>query len=699
MADVRPYRYLNADGVWPGFDWHGLERLHDGTLQLMPLPRLDGPMPAAKASAGGTPSPAGLAVAEDGTVLFTDPGRHAIYRVDGCTGLAEREPCLGGEGEGTTMLSRPVALAIGPLRRVLYVADADNHRVQLIDLESMAVVETIAGFDRPESIAVDVEGRLYVVDRGRRRVDQISASGDRVDAFWDATAASGRLSDPQLVACDGERVFVLDGSDRHIAVLEPSGHAIAEFPTIEATPSALAVADGVVYVGDSVRRRVTVFRAGRTGAFVHAGDAAGYDGPVAALAADGGGGVVVLMGGGAAPLRLVIDGSYRADGWLVSPPIHFDEREHYWNRLSAAVTRPADAHLQFFVYRSAVGTPPPGPGGVTPFPAPWRPLPPDVTDLFLTEDGTRAQALWIGARFHNDRHATPSLSQLRVDYDQDSYLPYLPAIYREGSCDDFLLRLLSLFESCFDEIERKVDGLPGLADVNAAPSSVLPWLASFLALPLRETSHTTEQREAIGGAYERYARRGTAAGLRDTLRIEAGIRAVIDEPIGTTGWWGMPAPADCAPGSAAVEWSEGRNSVLGINTVLVSDEPQGAVVGSTATLDRSQLIGQDEYGTPLFEGVAHRFTVSVYPGDVECAGRLDRIRAIVDREKPAHTMYEVCVIAPGIRIGYQARLGVDTLLGGGPRSPARLGESPLVLGGSPRGAMGIRSQVGVSTQL
>jgi len=102
---------------------------------------------------------------------------------------------------------------------------------------------------------------------------------------------------------------------------------------------------------------------------------------------------------------------------------------------------------------------------------------------------------------------------------------------------------------------------------------------------------------------------------------------------------------------------------------------------------------------PLFDGVAHRFTVSVYPGDVECAGRLDRIRAIVDREKPAHTMYELCVIAPGIRIGYQARLGVDTLLGGGPRSPARLGESPLVLGGSPRGEMGIRSQVGVSTQL
>jgi hypothetical protein len=151
-------------------------------------------------------------------------------------------------------------------------------------------------------------------------------------------------------------------------------------------------------------------------------------------------------------------------------------------------------------------------------------------------------------------------------------------------------------------------------------------------------------------------------------------------------------------GPDAGTWVEGEGAILGFNTVLASAEPQGAVVGTTATLDRSQLIAQNEYGTPLFEDVAYRFTVAVYPGDVTCAGKLDQVRAILDREKPAHTLYDLCVIVPGLRIGYQARLGVDTLLGGEP-VPGRLGETALVLGGEARGQVGVSSRVGVTTRL
>jgi len=160
----------------------------------------------------------------------------------------------------------------------------------------------------------------------------------------------------------------------------------------------------------------------------------------------------------------------------------------------------------------------------------------------------------------------------------------------------------------------------------------------------------------------------------------------------------MPAQSSsCKPGAAGT-WTDGSDSILGINTLLAAAEPQGAVVGTTATLDRSQLIAQEEYASPLFDGVAFRFTVYVYHGEVECAGKTEQVRAIVDREKPAHTMYDLCVISPGLRVGYQARLGVDTLLGGGP-APGRLGEGDLVIGGRPRGEIGRRSQLGVSTQL
>jgi hypothetical protein len=217
-------------------------------------------------------------------------------------------------------------------------------------------------------------------------------------------------------------------------------------------------------------------------------------------------------------------------------------------------------------------------------------------------------------------------------------------------------------------------------------------------LPLPETASEGDQRDAIAAAYARYARRGTVAGLRDTLRQEAGVRVAIDEPLQAMGWWSMPGHStSCRPGAAS-QWIDGSDSIHGVNTVLASSEPQGAVVGTTATLDRSHLIAQEDYGTTLFDDVAYRFTVLVYPGEVRCEGKLAQVQAILDREKPAHTIGEVCVIAPGIRLGYQARLGIDTLLGGG-ATPAPLGQGAIVLGGQPRAKIGIRSQVGVSTQL
>ena len=161
------------------------------------------------------------------------------------------------------------------------------------------------------------------------------------------------------------------------------------------------------------------------------------------------------------------------------------------------------------------------------------------------------------------------------------------------------------------------------------------------------------------------------------------MRALIDEPLQGMAWWAMPSPSTSCKPSEAGTWTDGGDSILGFNTVLASAEPQGAVLGTTATFDRSQLITQDEFGTPLFEGAAYRFLVRLYPGDLHCAGKLDEVRAIVEREKPAHTLYDLCVIESGLRVGYQASLGIDTLLGGGPAEPGPLGESALVLGGQP----------------
>src|SRR5262249_34062983 len=198
--------------------------------------------------------------------------------------------------------------------------------------------------------------------------------------------------------------------------------------------------------------------------------------------------------------------------------------------------------------------------------------------------------------------STPVLSQLRLEFDHQTYLANLPAIYREASpCGDFLARFLSLSETLFSGLEGTIEGLSIFFDPAVVPSEFLPWLAGWLALELDEEWDERKKRQAIARAFESYGWRGTARGLRDALRFQAGVNAVVEEPILNAEWWALPAEdlgCSCAAPSTSKQknFVDTANSILGVTTMLASAQPQGAVVGATATLDQSHLIAGEELG-------------------------------------------------------------------------------------------------------
>ena len=137
--------------------------------------------------------------------------------------------------------------------------------------------------------------------------------------------------------------------------------------------------------------------------------------------------------------------------------------------------------------------------------------------------------------------------------------------------------------------------------------------------------------------------------------------------------------------------------------MLAPAQPQGAVVGTSSDLDQSHLITNDDFGSPLFTDVAYRFIVNVYRGQIMCESMLPRIRAVLDQEKPAHTAYELCIIEPRFRVGFQSRVGVDTVVAGAQRSLA-LGDDQLlgeetVLAGESVSRLGVETRLGVTTRL
>ena len=173
---------------------------------------------------------------------------------------------------------------------------------------------------------------------------------------------------------------------------------------------------------------------------------------------------------------------------------------------------------------------------------------------------------------------------------------------------------------------------------------------------------------------------GTRAGLRHALRRDTGAHVVIDEPIRRADWWLLPA-VDTAVDAPSSNSAGGQ---LGVSTLLAAAQPDGAIVGSTAVADRAHLTGGDDYGAPLFDDVAFRFTVSLYEGPGLTAERLAEVRRVVESEKPAHTDFAICVIEPRMRVGYQAIVGVDTVVASSPsdRDPPQRAAAGLRLAGA-----------------
>lgn len=730
------FSYLSGDGDWPDFHREGLELRDDGALQLFSLPLLEGELPV---DLGGLPSPdgpAGIAVDVDGTIYFSDQSNHRIYRIAGCDGAIAPVECIGGKGRMPAQLRAPRGLLIPKYRRSLFVADSRNNRVQVFDIATWQLVdiwgqpagagETDPGsepgrLNTPWALAGDSNGNVYVVDYGNRRVQKFNRAGDVEQSFWDSIEQSGTLEKPSDVAVFSDEksttVYILDEALHSVFVFDAEGGMPrGSFGSQNLTkPMGIAAGNNAVYVGDNTPGRVRKFAKPD---YEYVGDAVGYRGPVAALALDNHDSLWVHAGAGLAPVRLAVTRGYRTRGVLWSRAIRLRNFKVSWYRLQAEVVPLAPgAHLRLFVHTSndEADVPAVNPDANDPFAdARWGPRSegPDqfsnLQDLFI--GGEPAKFLWVGALLSGDGETTPVVSQLRVEFDHHDYSRHLPAIYRgESPCGDFLRRLLSLFESLFGEVESKIDDLSLLFDPVAAPKEFLPWLASWLALEMDEDWSEEQQRDAIASAFEAYSHRGTVEGLRDSLRIFAGVNAIIEEPILNAALWALPA----ADGSCTcqkkkrttneTQWIATENSVLGVTTMLAPAHAQGAVVGSTATLDSSHLITNEEFGAPLFEDVAHQFSVQIYRGQLACPETLTEVRAVIDQEKPAHTTYHLCIVEPRMRVGFQARLGVDTVVGG-PPMPLALGEEmslgkDTALGGAAPGRIGEQSRLGISTRV
>jgi phage tail-like protein len=322
---------------------------------------------------------------------------------------------------------------------------------------------------------------------------------------------------------------------------------------------------------------------------------------------------------------------------------------------------------------------------------PWTE--PTVNDAFRTYEGWLAapagRYLWVTLELRGNTRFTPRVRCLRAEHPAHDYLRRLPKLFsREEGDASFLRRYLALFEGFVGETEARGVDRHVLLSPRTAPDEVLPWLASFLGLTLDERwAHAPRpggrtadaRREIIELAAWLFRFRGTVRGIKTFIELYVGVDIVVLEH------FRLRARMSAMLGGTGASSS---SSMLGVGFRV------GDAMSDTSGASTTTSAAQDSH--------AHRFTVLI-PTTLN-AEDLDVVRQILLVHRPAHTIFDVCTVGAGMRVGRGLHVGISSMVGAtGGFSQLELGETPLGRGsivGRPTGATTVESsRLGSTTRL
>jgi phage tail-like protein len=388
-------------------------------------------------------------------------------------------------------------------------------------------------------------------------------------------------------------------------------------------------------------------------------------------------------------------------GQLLTLPIDSGRPRCRWHRVRIEADVPAGSTLSVAVATSETADPAAQgdaageagwesfPAGV-PHPADWESAPPGALDFLPRQPPGRY--LFLRLRLAGNGSATPVVHRIRLDLPRSTSLEHLPPVYRdEPRAEEFTERFLSLFDASIENLDRAIERLPALLDTAAVPESVLPWLGSFLDLSF-EPSWTAERRRAlIAATPQLYRQRGTKEGLAAAIRQVLDVEPVIQELAAERAWGALS-----------------RNAQLG--SVRLFGRKRARFTLGASPLGAAPM---RSFGDPALDPLADaawRLRVLVPATDGPRDVLLARLTALLDSQKPAHTVVTARVGGAGLVVGSYSAVGIDTVLAplpapvlGGPAGNARLSRTTVLWprrGGS-RGAfsVGRTAAIGLNTLL
>lgn len=539
-------------------------------------------------------------------------------------------------------LNGPRDIAYSPFSE-LVIADTGNRRVLIFSWPELRLRHTIYMQGRPAALAYDSQKRLHIADADNGRVLRFDKLWRRDDNYQ---GGAGQLQTPIALAFDSnDNAMVLDTGPNQIAVLNTAGE-VSLFDTLGESVferrflvPPMVLEDGELFYPQLNRPNCEKWHLlGITLDTV--GKLAGTD--IALIARP-------------RSIRLPRMGEY------VSEQLDGEITASQWHRLTLDMSVPEGTRVLIQTHTSDRAVDETELADLNWGPAALFSATEQVGFAETLIQNGRGRYLRIRVQLFGDGFTTPTLRHIHVYGPRNSALRYLPAPYRQDpESEVFLDRWLSYFDTLFEEIRFQISDFTRYLDPMGVPAGeYLEWLGSWFDWQFLAQWPEDIRREMIASSVSFFKQRGTLEGLRQMLQWHTGLMG--EQP-------------------GIVEHYRLRHY----------QTQQVLPTAADGTAQQQTLFIGGKPFVPPPEQINHWFSVILPASVVPDKAAYDTLDAIIRAQKPAHTEFRLCLFSPGLRVGKQSSIGVDTWLGHYPKAP--IGDFTL----SQAGQLGSLSSAGMT---
>lgn len=516
---------------------------------------------------------------------------------------------------------------------------------------------------QPWDVAVAPDGSICVSDFANGLIHYFDAHGCWRFASNGAAAGQPALIRPTRIAIDKEgRVYVIQQGLSYVIVLDAQGKFLKTIQQPQQIagdfcPVAVAVdVDGNLCLSDCVTRKVYFYHPVGDGSWCPSRCCGSHDAFASSITFTRDG-VPLLADGMQGVCHMQPVAAYPVTGTYIAGPLDSKTYKCVWHRvvLNGSLQPGAAVRVDTFTSESSKTTDEIASLSESRWSTGLVDADCNLCEWDCLVLSAPGRYMWLRLTLTGDGAESPEIDQIRVYYPRSSSLKYLPPVYSADAVGaDFLDRFLSIFDTMSGSIADRITYIAQFFDPRSAPANpqnvggtdFLSYLGSWIGMSLRNDWPVERRRELVRQAHRLYALRGTPAGVKLAVELYTGVKPTILELFRMRRW-------------LIVDQSTLGNCSM----VFGNDVMHRLQIGANSNIGNFRLIDWGNPNLDMFNEYANQFVVVVPRWQGATDADMQNLKQIVQMAQPAHTQATIQWAEPRFRIGIQSFVGVDTIVG------------------------------------